>query len=249
MFYKTGVDIASVKSMWHFLKNHFTYSTMNSWNGQRSIANNVKVYNLKLDGDWGVALKYLFDEEDSGLLQLYINDEIRFFEEDNPYYRVGFNGRSNGYLVLYNKDNYLSVLPDCVTDFDTYEDFKEDCNTWGYKVVHYLRELRDAVEIVRAFDKLCDSIRDLVNEYSLKSFDTDKLEAAVERFNEYYCSDLKKLGLVGPEINEGMTGGVVRLNDIREYQAFMHCFLELLGEPQHRIATNKAGTILWLKED
>ena len=249
MFYKIGVDIASVKSMWTFLKNHFTYSTMNSWNGQRSIANNVKVYNLKLDGDWGVVLKYLFDEDDSGLLQRRINDEICFFEEDNPSYRVGFNGRSNGYLVLYNKDNYLSILPDCVTDFYTYEDFKEDCKASGYNVVDYLRELRDAVEIVRAFDKLCDRLRDIVNEYSLKSFDTDKLEAAVERFNEYYYSDLEKLRLVGPEIEEGMADGKVKLNDIREYQAFMHCFLELLDEPHHRIAISKEGTFLWLNED
>ena len=51
MFYKTGVDITKEKSMWHFLKNHFTYSTMNSWNGMKSIAHNVKLYNLKLDGD------------------------------------------------------------------------------------------------------------------------------------------------------------------------------------------------------
>lgn len=243
MFYKTGVDIASVKSMWHFLKNHFTYSTMNSWNGQKSIANNVKVYNLKLGGDWTVALRYLHDEGDPGLLQLYINDEIRFFEEDNPYYRVGFNGRSGGYLVLYNKDNYLSVLPDCVTDFDTYEDFKEDCKTWDYKVADYLRELRDTVAVVRDFDKLCDRLRDLVNEYSLKSFDTDKLEAAIENFNLVFGDDLDSLGFDGPE----MDGDKVKLNCLMKYAAFRYCFIECLGEPHHRIATNE--THLWLKEE
>ena len=48
MFYKKGVDISNTKSMYNFLKNHEKYDTLNSWNGLKSIANNVKVYNLKL---------------------------------------------------------------------------------------------------------------------------------------------------------------------------------------------------------
>ena len=48
MFYQKGVDISNTKSMFNFLNNHFTYDTMNSWNGLKSIANNVKVYNLNL---------------------------------------------------------------------------------------------------------------------------------------------------------------------------------------------------------
>lgn len=125
MFYKTGVDIANTKSMWEFLHNHFTYNTMNSWNRQTSIANNVKLYNLKLDGDWTVVMRYLFDEADSGCLQAYIEDEIRAFEETHSYYKVFFNGRSGGYLVLGNSDNNGSVLPNCL-DYDSYEEFKAD---------------------------------------------------------------------------------------------------------------------------
>ena len=34
MFYKTGVDITNDKQMFNFLKDHFTYPTMNSWNWQ-----------------------------------------------------------------------------------------------------------------------------------------------------------------------------------------------------------------------
>ena len=44
------------KEMFEFLKEHFTYNTMNSWNGLESIANNVKVYNLGLEGDCWKAL-------------------------------------------------------------------------------------------------------------------------------------------------------------------------------------------------
>lgn len=246
MFYKTGIDIANVKSMWEFLHDHFTYPTLNSWNRQESIANNVKLYNLKLEGDWTVAMKYLFDETDSGALQMLIDDEIKAFEERNPYYRVFFNGRSSGYLVLGNSDNNSSVLPSCVTDYDSYADFKEDVKSgWNnYNVSDFCRELRDAVEIVREFDKLCDKLRALVNEYSKKSFEADKLEDAVQRFDDEYFSDLSKLGLAGPSMEDNR----VRLNDIAFYNAFMQCFIRCLGEDYNRIATDSADKYLWLKE-
>lgn len=244
MFYKAGVDIASTKSMWNFLHNHFQYYTMNR---SKSIAHNVKLYNLNLEGDWTVAMKYLFDETDSGLLQTYIDDEIREFESKNPYYEVGFNGRSGGYLVLYAKDRGMPVLPPCVDDYDTYEEFKEDVKSlyYGYKVSDFDRELRDAVELVREFDRLCDRLRDLVNEYSKKSFDVDKLEAALEWFNNEYGDDLVCLELDGPTLE----GDRVRLNDIVNYSAFMHCFLDCLGEDKQRATHGENPGYLWLKEN
>jgi hypothetical protein len=246
MFYKTGVDIASTKSMWHFLKNHFTYWIMNSWNGLESIAHNVKVYNLGLEGDYSAVVRYLYDEADCAGLQLSIDDEIKAFEEKYPWTQVFFNGRSGGYLVLSTKDRTGSVLPDCVTEYDSYEDFKEDVKSgWnGYKVTDFDRDLRDAVEIVREFDKLCDRLRDIVNEYSLRSFDADKLAAAVEAFNFAYGDDLDSLGLDGPVFEEAT--GKVELNCLTKYLAYMHCFLNCLGEDRKRIATN--DTHLWLKE-
>lgn len=245
MFYKTGVDIASTKSMWEFLHNHFTYYTMNSWNRQKSIAHNVKLYNLQLDGDWTVAMKYLFDETDSGGLQLAVDDMIREFEEKNSYYKVFFNGRSGGYLVLGSSDSNSSVLPFCIEDYDSYEDFKEDVKAgWnGYRVSDFDRELRDAVEIVREFDKLCDKLRDIVNEYSKKSFDVDKLEEALARFGDEYGDDLEALELSGPELE----GDRIMLNEIADYAAFMHCFFECFGEDKCRIAVNNG--YLWLKEN
>ena len=246
MFYKTGVDICNTKSMWNFLKNHYTYYTMNSWNRSQSIANNVKLYSLKLDGDWTVAMRYLFDEADAGLLQMCIEDEIREFVDENPYYEVFFNGRSGGYLVISEKQGHGSVLPSCVNDYDTYEDFKQGVKDSWYeeRVSDYARELREAVEIVREFDKLCDRLRDIVNEYSMRSFDVDKLEQAVERFNDEYFSDLSKLGLTGPSMEDDR----VRLNDIAFYNAFMQCFVRCLGEDYNRIATDSDGKYLWLKE-
>jgi hypothetical protein len=244
MFYTTGVDIANTKSMWEFLHNHFQYYTMNSWNRSKSIAHNVKLYNLNLDGDWTVAMRYLFDEADAGLLQMYIDDEIQEFERQYPYYKVYSNGRSGGYLVLCNADNNCSVLPDCL-DYDCYEDFKTEARWDGYRVSDFDRELREAVEIVREFDKLCDRLRDLVNEYSKKSFDVDKLENAVERFENEYYSDLEKLELEGP----CMEGDRVRLNDIAGYNAFMECFVRCFGEDYNRITTDSEDKYLWLKEN
>ena len=244
MFYKTNIDICSTKSMWNFLKEHFTYHTMNSWNRSKSIANNVKLHRLNLEGDWTVAMKYLIDEADSGYLQMSIEDEIREFTESNPYYEVFFNGRSGGYLVLCEREGHKSVLPECVDQYESYKDFKEDIKSgWnGYNVSDFNQELRDAVEIVREFDKLCDRLRDLVNEYSKKSFDVDKLEAAIEWFNNEYGDELVCLDLTGPVLE----GDRVKLNDLESYKAYLTCFMVCLGEDRNR-ATGNNG-YLWLKE-
>ena len=242
MFYTTGVDIASVKSMWHFLKNHFTYSTMNSWNGMRSVAHNVKLYNLNLDGDWTVALQFLHDEMDTGCLQLFIDDEIREFSRENPGYVVGFNGRSGGYLVLYNSDNYRTVLPDCVDQYDTYEDFKLDCKDYGYRISDYHRELKDITLVVREFDKLCDRIRDLVNDYSTRSFGDSKLEEVVERFQNEYKDDLEALSLDGPEYVDGK----IKLNDVADYKSLLFCLMYLFGSDARDIKTD--DSYIWLED-
>lgn len=244
MFYTRGIDIANTKSMWNFLHNHPTYDTANSWNGLSSIAHNVKLYKLNLEGDWANVLKYLTDYSDCGGLQEAIEDEMRAFDEEHyPHYRVGFNGRSNGYLVLYNGRGNGTVLPDCVADYDSYEDFKADLKEWsGYNVSDYKQELREAVEVVRDFDRLCDRLRDIVNAYSTRDFNADKMENAVERFIFEYGDDIEDLGLEGPV----PMGDKVRLNDIARYSAFMHCFFECFGDDRRRVDYD--NEYLWLKE-
>ena len=100
MFYVTGIDISSDKQMFNFLKDHFQYYTMNSWNRLKSIAHNVKIYNLKLSGDHWTALTFLQDDD-----YFVVNMMIEDWEADHKGYKVGFNGRSGGYLVLYNDHN------------------------------------------------------------------------------------------------------------------------------------------------
>lgn len=93
------VDLRSREAMVEFLTSHFRYNTMNSWNNSTSYAHNVKIYNLGLtkeqeDKAWDmVGIDEFYDE---------INWLIRDWNVEHNYeWQVGFNGRSGGYLVLY----------------------------------------------------------------------------------------------------------------------------------------------------
>lgn len=218
-FYETGIDITNDKQMFDFLKRHFTYYTMNSWNYERSIANKVKINSLGLEGDCWRALAFLEADD-----YCTVNDMIHEWEEEYPAYRVGFNGRSGGYLVLYNDNNYCSVLPEAVADYDTYEEYKEYCREYGYGSVKAHRdELRDAVRIVQAFDKLCDEIRAYVNQLSLTSFETGKLEEAVERFNDIYFKDLETMYYDYLEVKDGK----VDISEIKQLRCLLEAFIEV----------------------
>lgn len=221
-FYETGVDITNDKQMFNFLKRHFTYYTLNSWNGNRSIANKVKINSLGLEGDCWKALAFLEAED-----YLSVNDMIHEWEDEYPAYSVGFNGRSGGYLVLYNDNNYCSILPEAVEYNDDYEGYKEYCRECGYGSVKAHRDdLRAAVQIVQAFDKLCDDIRAYVNQLSLTSFENEKLEEAVERFHDIYWKDLQTVGYDNLLIKDGK----VDISEIRQLRCLLEAFIEVVGD-------------------
>ena len=166
MYYKS-VNKKSDKDMFNFLVNHFQYYTLNSWNNLISIANNVKIYNIEeLDYD---ILEYL--ELDN---YYTINDTIETWEKEHNGYKVGFNGRSCGYLVLYNKNNNKSVL-DYYVEINInsdYESFKQDIKESEYGTLkEYHNKLVEQVELVQEFDKLCDDLiqvcLDLKNNYEI----------------------------------------------------------------------------------
>ena len=187
LFQKAGVDICNPKSMFEFINNHFTYYTLNSWNGLQSIANNMKLYNLGLEGDWTTVLDYLYDEEDIGGIGFQIRDLVDEWEAKHPGYSLGWNGRSGGYLVIYNHDrrngtvNFRNILPEDLTGFDNYEEFKETIKDYyGWNVKDMIPELREYTELIRDFDKLCEDLRDLANEYSKLDYEAEKLAAEAE---------------------------------------------------------------------
>lgn len=181
MFYKKGLDITNTKQMFEFLRNHYMYDTMNSWNRLKSIAHNVKLYNLELEGDWDNALSFLFDEH-SDLVYL-INDTIEMWEAEHEGYVVGFNGRTSGYLVLYSNFHNGNILPDMIIDYDNYEEFKEACQEYYGGVKYYKSDLQYYTKLVQDFDKLCDELRNIVNEYSKLDYEVYKEARELELEN------------------------------------------------------------------
>ena len=189
MFYVTGIDISSDKQMFNFLKDHFQYYTMNSWNRLKSIAHNVKIYNLKLSGDHWTALTFLQDDD-----YFVVNMMIEDWEAEHPGYKVGFNGRSGGYLVLYSDSSNCCVLPEDVDECESYEEYKRYCREYYGSVKANRWDLVRTVKLVQDFDRLCDEIRDYVDDLSNRNFLIEAMKESVERFNEQYAEDLEYLG-------------------------------------------------------
>ena len=218
MFYQTGVDITKDKSMFNFIANHPTYFTGNSWNLTRSIAHNVKLYNLSLEGDWTRALAHL----ESGEYDT-INWMIQDWEREHPGYTIGFNGRSGGYLVLYRRAGSRSVIPDTL-DYETYEDYKADMRDYYGSVRANRDELVEFVRLVQAFDRLCDEIREFVNDLSKLSYELEEMQKIVENFNDTYADDLGYLGFDELEVNEI---GEVDISEIYQLQCLAEAFQKL----------------------
>ena len=75
------------------------YYTMNSWNLSKSLAYNLKIYNV-INNDLQNACYDLMNVD--FFYEDYINPLIEDFESKYNYeWQAGFNGRSGGYLVLY----------------------------------------------------------------------------------------------------------------------------------------------------
>lgn len=219
MFYKTGVDITNDKQMFNFLRDHFEYYTCNSWNGLRSVAHNVKLYNLNLSGDWCVALSLLeADDYD------YINMMIKDWEREHRGYSVGFNGRSGGYLVLGNSGNASHVLPDEITGSVDYEDYKQYCRDYLGSVKANRRVLVEYTKLVQDFDRLCDDLRDYCDSLSKSSFEILEMQKAVEEFNYQYYPDLDYLEFQELQCDEQ---GIVDLSEILNLRSLTDTFLRI----------------------
>lgn len=124
------VDLRSRKDMVEFLTNHFRYNTANSWNASTSYAHRVKIHSLGLTSSQIAKAYELIDIEET-----YDNINYllrRFATEHNYAWQVGFNGRSGGYLVLYQGG--IKAL-----------DYKSRCTNCGqlnYKTVEETKSAR-----------------------------------------------------------------------------------------------------------
>ena len=188
MFYKE-IDKRYRETMMAFLKKHYRYNTMNSWNRSTSYANSIKLHSIDkpadIDSDtwWEILGITDWHEKLSDLLE-------DFGRKHEWQWQAGINGRSGGYVVLYQggikpsgyksycthcgQKNYQAV-PDGQTGICGRCDAKERVNfkqthmqvfTWPGKDVDMyedfegwtLSQLRERVELVQDFDKLCDDI-------------------------------------------------------------------------------------------
>jgi hypothetical protein len=186
--YFKKVDMRSKKAMIYFLKNHFKYSTMNSWNRSTSYANNVKAYNLGLDQKQESKLYDMMDAE--GFYDRINVIMSEFSRRHNHSWQAGFNGRSSGYIVLYQgfakPSEYKSYCEECgQRNYKTVEETNGNrCGRCGENArINYtnpplqlgcypgkstdmdedfedwdIYSLRRRVELVQEFDRMCDDI-------------------------------------------------------------------------------------------
>lgn len=93
------VDKRSRAEMTAYLAGHFRYYTMHSWNRSTSYACNMKLYNLGLDREVADKLWDMIQVPD---FYDQLNELIEDFNRQHNYqWQVAWNGRSGGYLVLY----------------------------------------------------------------------------------------------------------------------------------------------------
>ena len=143
-FFCHPIDQRKKSEMVKYLVGHFRYYTMNSWNRSTSYACNLKIHSLGLSREITSKL-YEMMEVDGFYDDLYLLKQ-EFAKEYNFEWQAGFNGRSGGYLVLYQGTSDGSCYPGRSTDQD------EDYEDWT------MDDLRDRVRLVQRFDRLADSI-------------------------------------------------------------------------------------------
>ena len=223
MFYQPGIDITNNKQMFNFLHNHFEYWAMNSWHRMSSVANNVKLYNLDLSGDWAVVLS-LLEAGEYDTISMMIHD----WEREHRGYEVTFNGRCGGYLVLTDRGSNRNVLPDEITDCSDYAEFKQWCKDYVGSVKDYHQVLVEYTKLVQSFDRLCDELRDYCDQLSKQSFEIVAMQRAVEEFNNDYGDDLEYLEFQCLKVD---ADGCVNIFEI--------CQLECLKEAFYRVASRK----------
>ena len=99
MYYRQ-VNLNKRGEMIAFLKKHFRYSTMNSWNHSTSYANNIKLHTLEkpadIDDDTWWEMLWITEWQEK------LSDFLEEFGRAHEWlWQAGINGRSGGYLVLY----------------------------------------------------------------------------------------------------------------------------------------------------
>lgn len=124
------------KEKLEFLQEHERYYTINSWNKLDSFSKNMKVYQV-IPKKYQAKVYELIETED-------FYEEINLILKDYEIrkgLKTGFNGRSGGYLVLYNKDGTARGC-DYNIDYNNIDD----------------ENLNSLYNDVKEFDNLCNEV-------------------------------------------------------------------------------------------
>ena len=183
--FQKKVDTRRREDVIRFLRGHGRYWTMNSWNRSSSYANCVKVHRLDLTPQQLETAWEMLD-----VPQVY--DAIHSILEDwarkhGWRWQIGFNGRSGGYLVLYqggldHKNARTARCDECAKLTWHKQDTpctSDDCDGTlrvlakpQPQVATYpgrglddddefedwsMEELRDRVRLIQDFDRACDA--------------------------------------------------------------------------------------------
>ena len=183
-FYKQ-IDKRSRQTMTEYLKDHFRYDTMNSWNQARSYAHNMKIHRLGLDSETQDKLYDLIQCD--GFFHTINNLKVAFSSKHNWLWQARFNGKSGGYLVLYQGEKvpsgYKSYCLHCgQLNWTSISENSGKCGACGnerkdFATPHMVSkftgrgideyedfdswdmcDLRARVELVQSFDQLADDI-------------------------------------------------------------------------------------------
>jgi hypothetical protein len=177
-FFDKTDGILGLSDKFSYVKNHFTYYTMNSWNGLRSIANNIKLYNLGLTKEQIDKAFELLDADSDGFyedIHAVLNNA-----QSIDGMRIGFNGRSGGYLVLYSESGNGSAIEEYF--FKKFESYKEMVHELRHhQSAHTCSEIVDETfKTVKRFDEICDEVRATLI-YMLEHAKVEEQEVVITR--------------------------------------------------------------------
>lgn len=184
--YYKAIDRRSRAQMVAYLTNHYRYSTANSWNQSTSYACNMKIHHLGLNSSITDKLFELLEVEDFADAMHALR--CKFAEEHNYRWQAHMNGRSGGYLVLYEGElkpsGYKSFCSSCWQHnyrkaselsgcgrcgMDTMQDFSKphmQVATFPGRGIDMdedfdewsMGDLRWRLELVQVFDRLADDM-------------------------------------------------------------------------------------------
>lgn len=200
-------DKRSRKAMVEFLTSHFRYNTMNSWNCSSSYACRVKIHDFVPRELMDRAFDLIGMDEPYDDIRVVMNDWAR---EQDYSFQAGFNGRSSGYIVMYQGGKkpltYKSVCPFCGihTNYEVGHECMKCHNgnliqplakfeTFSYpgKSIDYgetfedtdvwgMYELRERVKLVESFDAMVERCKEVFLQMC-KDFKVEEQEIMVPK--------------------------------------------------------------------